>query len=102
MSATAAPSAGGTLPPIVSPDLIPTAKTRLPKLELQKFKGNVRQVSGTPAVHDKLDISKVDKFNYLCSSKVVQGLKTIMMQRWHFCRRDLVISRPSSQPTWMN
>jgi len=39
-SVKAAASAVGSLPPIVSPALIPTAKTRLPKLELQKFKGN--------------------------------------------------------------
>ena len=64
---------------------MPSARTRLPKLELLKFRGNVITWmsfwdSFKSAVHDNPDISKVDKFNYLCSllegtaSKVVQGL----------------------------
>ena len=84
-SVTVTASAVGSSPPIVSPALVPAAKTCLPKLELQKFKGNI--IGGTSfwdsfksAVHNKPDISKLDKFNYLCSllegtaSKVVQGL----------------------------
>ena len=60
-------------------------KTRLPKLELHKFKGNVTLWttfwdSLKSAVHDNAAISKVDKFNYLSSlldgpaSKAIQGL----------------------------
>ena len=82
-SATAATGEGSS--PVVTTATTPTAKTRLPKLELQKFKGNVTSWIGfwdsfKSAVHDNPDISKIDKFNYLCSllegtaSKVVQGL----------------------------
>ena len=84
-SETATATAAVSLPAIVTPAVIPTARTRLPKLELQKFRGNVIGWTSfwdsfKSAVHDKPDISKVDKFNYLCSllegtaSKVVQGL----------------------------
>jgi len=72
-------------PSVVPPVLMPAARTRLPKLELQKFRGNLTSWTSfwdsfKSAVHDQRDISKVDKFNYLCSllegpaSKVVQGL----------------------------
>ena len=63
----------------------PVARTRLPKLELQKFKGNVTSWmsfwdSFKAAIHDNPNISKINKFHYLTSllegvaSKVVQGL----------------------------
>ena len=74
--------------PAVMPPAVPapsSAKARLPKLELHKFKGSV--MSWTPfwdtfksAVHESLSLSKNDKFNYLHSllegaaSQVIQGL----------------------------
>ena len=59
-------------PPTVSPALTSSTILHLPKLELQKFKGNVIGWTSfwdsfKSAVHDKPDISKIDKFNYLCS-----------------------------------
>jgi len=59
---------GVLLPLIVSPPLMPTARTRLPKLEPQEFKGNVIcWTSFWDSLNLLSDISKVDKFNYLCS-----------------------------------
>ena len=71
--------------PVVTPGMASVTRTRLPKLELQKFKGNITSWmpfwdSFKSAVHDNPDISKIDKFNYLSSflegsaSKAVQGL----------------------------
>jgi len=59
-------------PSVVPPVLMPAARTRLPKLELQKFRGSLTSWTSfwdsfKSAVHDQRDISKVDKFNYLCS-----------------------------------
>ena len=70
---------------VVTPVTMPSTRTRLPKLELQKFKGNATDWmsfwdSFKSAIHDNPDISKIDKFNYLCSllegtaNKVMQGL----------------------------
>ena len=82
-SETAIATAAVSPPESVTPAVIPAARTRLPKLGLQKFRGNV---IGWTSFWDSFkstvhaDISKVDKFNYLCSllegtaSKVVQGL----------------------------
>lgn len=74
---------GSSIPPPLATPLV--AKTRLPKLELHKYKSNVTSWAAfwdsyKSAVHDNPDISKIDKFNYLSSllegpaSKSIQGL----------------------------
>ena len=75
-----------THPPVPAPAAtVAASRTRLPKLELQKFKGNFMSWisfwdSFKSAVHDNPDIYKIGKFNYLSSllegsaSKAVQGL----------------------------
>lgn len=57
-----------------------SSKTRLPKLQLTKFKGQVTKLSFESAVHNNHEISKIDKFNYLNSLlegaalRAIQGL----------------------------
>ena len=79
-----AASSSATTPAIIAP--VPAvAKTRLPRLELARFKGDVTGWTTfwdtfKAAVHDNTDISKIDKFHYLNSSlegtasKAIQGL----------------------------
>ncbi|CAB4027135.1 Hypothetical predicted protein [Paramuricea clavata] len=49
-----------------------SAKIKLPKLSLKKFKGDIKEWtpfwdSYTSAIHDNPDLSDIDKFNYLNS-----------------------------------
>ena len=78
------PPAPETTPAIVAPSPV-VAKTRLPHLELGKFRGEVTGWTTfwdtfKSAVHENTDISKIDKFHYLNSSlegtasKAIQGL----------------------------
>ena len=60
------------------------AKTRLPKLSLTKFKGDVTGWvsfwdSFKSAVHENNEISKIDKFNYLNSS-LLEGNAALTIQ----------------------
>ncbi|CAB4026330.1 Hypothetical predicted protein [Paramuricea clavata] len=63
-----------------------SAKIKLPKLSLKKFKGDIKEWtpfwdSYTSAIHDNLDLSDIDKFNYLNSlleskaAEAIAGLK---------------------------
>ena len=63
-----------------------TAKIKLPKLSLKKFKGDIKEWtpfwdSYKSAIHDNPDLSNVDKFNYLNSlleasaAEAIAGLK---------------------------
>lgn len=81
---SADPSRGSvpTVPAGVDP-VLPNGNTRLPKLILPKFRGNV--TAWTPfwdafkaAVHENPNISKVDKFNYLNS--LVEGAAAMTIQ----------------------
>ena len=78
------PLAPETTPSIVAPSPV-VAKTRLPHLELGKFRGDVTGWTMfwdifKLAVHENTDISKIDNFHYLNSSlegtasKAIQGL----------------------------
>ena len=63
---------------IPSPTVSP-ARTRLPKLSLPKFKGNITNWktfwdSFQSAIHNNKDISDIDKFNYLNS--LLEGTAT--------------------------
>ncbi|CAB4004998.1 Hypothetical predicted protein [Paramuricea clavata] len=63
-----------------------SAKIKLPKLSLKKFKGDIKEWipfwdSYTSAIHDNPDLSDIDKFNYLNSlleskaAEAIAGLK---------------------------
>ena len=81
------PSTSGTLPPIqTSPTTGPSsAISKLPKLTLPKFKGEVTQFKSfwdtfASAVHSKPTLTKIAKFNYLVAqlegsaSRAIAGL----------------------------
>ena len=61
-------------------------KTKLPKLTLKKFKGDIKEWipfwdSYSSSIHDNPDLNKIDKFNYLTSllessaAEAISGLK---------------------------
>ncbi|CAB4040922.1 Hypothetical predicted protein [Paramuricea clavata] len=65
-----------------------SAKIKLPKLSLKKFKGDIKEWtpfwnSYTSAIYDNPDLSDIDKFNYLNSlleskaADAISGLKII-------------------------
>ena len=81
-STPVSPMLHASLPP---PSSIAVAKPRLPRLQLPRFKGDVKNWpafwdSFKSAVHENTELSKVDKFNYLNSLlegtalKCIQGL----------------------------
>jgi len=68
--------------PIMLPPPVTVAKPRLPRLQLPKFKGDVKNWSSfwdsfKSAVHDNAEIPRVDKFNYLNSLLEGTALKSI-------------------------
>ncbi len=68
--------------PVSLPTLVAVARPRLPRLELPKFKGDVKNWSAfwdflKSAVHENTEILKVDKFNYLNSLLEGTALKSI-------------------------
>ena len=70
------------LAPASLPTPVTVVKPRLPRLQLPKFKGDVKNWpafwdSFKSAVHDNSEIPKVDKFNYLNSLLEGTALKTI-------------------------
>ena len=87
------------------------ARTRLPKLELPKFKGDLMTWTAfwdafNSAVHENPDISSVDKFNYLklrlkgAAARCIEGLSVtadnygdaIELLQEHFGKKQHVIS----------
>ena len=104
-------SFGGVPASVATSGMMPAIKTCLPKLELQKFKGNITcwmsfWDSFKTAVHDNPAISNIDKLNYLSSllegsaSKVVQGLtltkgnydSTVTLLKERFVNKQVIIS----------
>ena len=72
-----------TSAPIVSGSSLPAVNTRLPKLVLPKFRGNVTAWISfwdafKAAVHDNDSINKIDKFNYLNS--LLEGAAVMTIQ----------------------
>lgn len=60
----------------------PTARPRLPKLTLPKFRGEITKFRGCwesfqSAVHNNSDLTEIDKFNYLYSLLEGPGLRAI-------------------------
>ena len=68
------------LPPVTPPAAL--ARTRLPKLTIAKFRGEITNRASfwdafKSAIHENADMSKVDKFNYLNSLLEGVALRTI-------------------------
>ena len=83
MKSPSASSSRDTAPVLSVASSSGAAKTRLPKLSLTKFKGDVTGWvsfwnSFKSAVHDNDDISKIDKFNYLNS--FLEGTAALTIQ----------------------
>lgn len=100
-----------------SPPSLPTSqvKAKLPKLVLPKFRGDVTTWMGfwdsyKSAVHDNVNLSKIDKFNYLRSlvegatSQAIQGL-ALSSDNYDseekYSSNDLAKHNRSSLRTWM-
>ena len=80
---SAAPHTVSTTPAVVASPPGAVTKTRLPKLSLAKFKGDVIGWvsfwdSYKSAVHENSKISKIDKFNYLHS--LLEGAAALTIQ----------------------
>ena len=77
-----APSAGGSLPSATVPTVNPTNRTKLPKLTLKPFNGNLTGWSPLwdmykVAVHDNVHLSNIEKFSYLQSLLVGKAQEAI-------------------------